>query len=92
MTLSELIGQEIILKIPFVERDHYQHMKLLGVEAGGIWIESQEMINKVYSAVDIAASERTVVFFFPYHQIEFAMTAVPGMALNESAFGLSTDD
>jgi hypothetical protein len=87
MQLSEYIGQDILLRIPLIE-DHHQVVKLLGVEAGGIWIESQEMINKIYSAVDKEGSERTPVFFFPYHQIEFGMVAIPGLALNERAFGV----
>jgi hypothetical protein len=85
MQLSDYIGQEIMLLIPYIE-DHYQIVKLLGVEAGGIWIESQEMINKTYSAVGKVDSERTPVFFFPYHQIEFGLVAKPGLALNERAF------
>lgn len=88
MRLSDFIGQEIILLIPFIEPDHYQSVRLLGVEAGGIWIESQGMINKVYSALGEVASERTPAFFFPYHQIEFGLVGIPGLALNESAFGV----
>lgn len=88
MQLSDYIGKEIIVIIPLIEPDHYQTVKLLGVETGGIWIESQEMINKVYSPIAVAASERTPTFFFPYHQIDFAMADVAGMALNESAFGV----
>jgi hypothetical protein len=92
MTLSEFIGKDIILLIPFIEPDHYQCVKLLGVETGGIWIESQLLLNRVYSAVGAVASERSPVFFFPYHQIEFAMATVDGMALNESAFDAEHHD
>jgi hypothetical protein len=88
VNFSELVGEEILVLIPLIEPDHYQIVKLIGVEAGGIWIESQEMINRVYSAVDMTSSKRTPAFFFPYHQIDFAMTAVPGLALNETAFGV----
>ena len=87
MNFSEMIGQDILVMIPLIE-DHYQIVKLHGVESGGIWIESQEMLNSVYSAVGKEGSERTPIFFFPYHQIGFAMASVPGMALNERAFGV----
>jgi len=87
MQLPDYIGKDVVLLIPFIEQ-HYQTVKLLGVEAGGIWIESQEMVNKVYSAVGKVDSPRTPVFFFPYHQIEFGMVAIQGMALNEEAFGV----
>lgn len=92
MNFSELIGKEIIVLIPLIEPDHYQKVRILGVEPGGIWIESQIMINRVYSAVDAVASERTPAFFFPYHQIDFAMTDMPGLALNETVFDVSTPD
>lgn len=92
MNLEKMIGREIIMLIPFVHPDHYQKVRLLGVEVGGIWIHSQEIINLVYTAVGEAASERTPVFFLPYHQIQFAMTVIPGMALNETAFGVEVSD
>lgn len=77
--------------IPLIEH-HYQTVKLLGVEAGGVWIESQMMIDKVYSTVGRVSSERSPAFFFPYHQIEFAMVSIPGVALNEVAFGVESLD
>lgn len=92
MNFSELVGKEVLVLIPFIEPHHYQRVKLLGVEPGGIWIESQIMINLVYSALGETASERTPAFFIPYHQIEFAVTGIPGLALNETAFGISNTD
>lgn len=92
MTLSDHIGQEILALVPLIEPDHYQMVKLHGVEAGGIWIESQELINKVFSAVNEAASERTPLFFLPYHQIAFAIAPIDGLALNERAFGAAFPD
>jgi len=87
MQLSDYIGKDILLHIPLIE-DHHQIVKLLGVEVGGIWIESQEMINKLYSAVGKEGSPQTPAFFFPYHQIDFGMVATPGLALNERVFGV----
>lgn len=92
MKLSEHVGQELIMHIPFIEPDHYQQVKLVDVEAGGIWIECQTLIDKIYTAVGAAASERTPVFFVPYEQILFAVVPREGMALNESAFGVASDD
>jgi len=91
MNLSEMIGKEIVVLIPFTS-PHYQQIKLLGVESGGIWIESQVMINEIFSALGETSSERTPAFFVPYHHIQFAMVPVPGMALNERAFGVTSPD
>ena len=92
MNLSDYIGQTLLMLIPFIEDDHYQQVKLMGVEAGGVWIECQTLIDRIYSALDAVASERTPVFFVPYEQILFATVPRDGMALNESAFGASTLD
>ena len=92
MQLSDYVGKDIILKIPYIDPDHLQTVRLLGVEAGGVWIESQEMINQLYSAVEKEGSPRTPAFFFPYHQIEWGLVGIPGMALNERAFGISSPD
>ncbi len=92
MKLSDYIGQTLVMLIPFIEPDHYQQVKLLGVEAGGIWIESQTLIDQVYSAIGAAASERTPVFFVPYQHIQFATVSRDGTALNESAFGVASPD
>lgn len=81
-----------MMMIPFIEPDHYQQVKLIGVETSGVWIECQTLIDQMYSAVGIAASERTPIFFVPYQQILFATVPRDGMALNESAFGVATLD
>jgi hypothetical protein len=78
--------------IPFIEEDHYQQVRLMGVEPGGIWIECQTLIDRLYSSIGEAASERTPVFFVPYQQILFATAPRDGMALNESAFGVTSPD
>jgi hypothetical protein len=92
MKLSDYVGQTLMMMIPFIEPDHYQQVKLMGVESGGIWIECQTLIDQMYSALEMPASERTPVFFVPYQQIVFAVAARDGMALNESAFGVATLD
>jgi len=47
MQLSDYIGQEIALLIPTIHPIKFQAVKLLGVEAGGVWIESQTLLNLV---------------------------------------------
>jgi hypothetical protein len=92
MKLSDYLGQTLIMLIPFIETEHYQQVKLVSVESGGIWIECQSLIDQIYTALDAAASERTPVFFIPYQHILFATVPREGMALNESAFGVVSRD
>jgi hypothetical protein len=88
MQLSDYVGQEIALAIPFIDNIKFQKVKLLGVEAGGIWIESQTLINMVLKATATATAPQTLAFFFPYHEVKFGFVGIEGPALNEQAFGL----
>lgn len=88
MNLSEFIGQEIGMLIPRIHQVKIQRIKLLGVEFGGVWIESQALTNDILRALGVPASPKTLVFFLPYHEITFAMVGVPGVALDEKSFGV----
>jgi hypothetical protein len=87
MQLSDFVGHEIVVMIPKIDAENVQTVKLLGVEAGGIWIESQSLTNTLLAAGSVATS-RTIGFFLPYSQILFAVAAGQGISLNEKAFGL----
>jgi hypothetical protein len=73
MQLSEHVGQQIIINAQPL--GGLQQVKLLGVEAGGVWIESQEITNQFLVHFKIATAPNTFVFFLPYGQIE--MIAYP---------------
>jgi hypothetical protein len=86
--LTELIGQVIVAHIPRLHPTIFQQVKLHGVEAGGIWIESQMMTNTFFETAGYSSSSRTMIFFFPYHQIGFVMTSIDGPSLSEKSFGV----
>jgi hypothetical protein len=88
MQFSELIGQEIAVLIPKIHHSDLQRVLVVGVEGGGIWIESQDATSVVLQKLNLAASPRTIVFFLPYHEIMFAMAGAAGTALDEKAFGV----
>ena len=88
MQLSDYIGQVIALAIPAIDAERFQEVKLLGVETGGIWVESQKLINMGLKTYGLASSETSLAFFFPYHEIRFGYVPVDGLALDEKAFGV----
>jgi len=53
MQLSDYIGEHIHVFLLDIDPEHYELVKLLGVEAGGIWVESQAMANKSLALTDI---------------------------------------
>ncbi len=88
LKLADLIGRQVLFLIPRIHPDVYQKVKLMGVEAGGIWIDSQELTNKFLRAAEMPAAPNTLVFFLPYHEIAFAIGTVEGTSLDEKAFGV----
>lgn len=88
MQLSDFIGQVILVMIPFLDKSGIQKVKLLGVESGGIWIQSQHATNFILQKGGLATSPKTPVFFSPYHAISLAYAATEEPALNEVSFGV----
>jgi hypothetical protein len=84
MQLSEYVGQQIIINAQPL--GGLQQVKLLGVEAGGVWIESQEITNQFLAHFRVATAPNTFVFFLPYGEIEIISVHIPTVGLNETAF------
>jgi hypothetical protein len=88
MQFADIIGQQIVILIPRLNQTKFHRVKLLGVESGGLWIQSQEVINVMLQIVGQTSAERTPVIFVPYHEIAVAMSSIEGLSLDEKAFGL----
>lgn len=88
MNFSALIGQEIGVLIPKIHQTIIQRVKLIGVESGGIWVESQDATNAILKRFNVATAPKTPVFFLPYHEIAFAIAGLDKVSLDEKSFGL----
>jgi len=88
MQFSDLIGQEVGLIIPRFHPEKIQSVKVIGVESGGVWIESQWLTNQLLEKFGVASAPRTAAVFVPYHQIAWGVTSVSGPSLHEKAFGV----
>jgi hypothetical protein len=84
MQLSEFIGEIVPFKIARIDPDHEQEVLLHGVEAGGVWIESQELTNNFLTRMRVSSSPRTIVLFLPWHEISFAIGSIDKPGLNET--------
>lgn len=73
--LENLIGQTIIISYklygPPIEPTE---ALLLGVENGGIWIESQIVINVALSGSKSGIGERTPILFLPFSSVCFILS------------------
>lgn len=87
MELRDYIGDSIMLVIPDLDPKP-QLVTLLGVEAGGIWIESQPLTNKLLETIGQQVWPASPTFFFPYHAIRLGIGKSNAPALGEEAFGV----
>jgi hypothetical protein len=88
MQLSDFVGQTLGFIIPGIHPTTIQRVKILGVEAGGVWIQSQTLTNAVLEKFGAASAPKTMVFFLPYHAISVGFASIEEPALNEKAFGV----
>ena len=71
MELRKLIGHRIVVMGPsFIDNDKLQSVKLLAVEEAGIWIESEEAVDKILGRLQKKASAAALAFFIPFGQID----------------------
>ncbi|MDQ2950353.1 MAG: hypothetical protein M3Y27_31175 [Acidobacteriota bacterium] len=86
--LSDRIGETVLALIPRIHHTIYQKIKLVGVEDGGLWIQSQQIMTDLLRAAGVATSPRTLVIFLPFHEISAILCATDEVGLDEKAFGL----
>jgi hypothetical protein len=86
MHFADYIDQEVTLLIPFIDAKLLQTVRVRGVEPGGIWVESQTLMNLILGKIRAASSPKTLAFFFPYSAITFGFVGIEGPGLNEKAF------
>jgi hypothetical protein len=80
--LSRLIGHQVIVMGPsFIDKDKLESVKLLAVEEAGIWIESQDAVDRVIGSLQKKPSASSLAFFIPYGQI---VTILAGLESTES--------
>jgi hypothetical protein len=87
INFESLIGKTIPIMIPIISPNDLLDVIIRGVEAGGIWIESEKMTQHILTSLAQPAL-KTPVFFVPYHEIKFAYYATESLALSEKAFSV----
>ena len=91
MQFADFVGTEVLLLVTGLSKDShrvYQRVKLHGVEAGGLWIESQTLTNSILQTLGIPSAPKTLVLFVPFHQILGGVAGAEGPSLDEKAFGV----
>jgi hypothetical protein len=67
---SRLINHKIIVIGPeFFDKERLENVRLLGVDAAGIWIESEEVLNRIVDKYRVKPSAPGLAFFIPFGHI-----------------------
>jgi hypothetical protein len=83
-----MVGEVIIVRIPLLDPERMSLAKLHGVEAHGIWIESQDFTNELMEKFQFSSSRTTPLVFVPFDKVDFIIAALDSLSLSEPAFGL----
>ena len=86
-----MIGEVIIAHIPLLDADGMILVTLHGVEAHGIWIESQKLTNQLMRQFHCSSSRTTPLIFVPFDKVGFIIAAIDSLSLSEPAFGISDE-
>ena len=76
ISLEELIGTEIVAKVPAFDKTKWVRLKLHNVEASGLWVESKEIQDAAIKDAAVTFAPRTAVFFLPFAQIVFVVSSL----------------
>jgi hypothetical protein len=87
--LEQMIGESFVAIVPFIDKNRILSFKLLGVEFGGLWVESQDATNMMLGKLNLQAAPKTAVLFIPYHQIVVGFSSIDSPALSEESFGMT---
>jgi hypothetical protein len=84
--LKSMIGSFIFVSI--ISAGELQKVKLLGVEFGGIWIESKNLIEGFLAVSKSTIQPNTPIVFIPYSRLTGIITAVDVPAIGEKLLDL----
>jgi len=87
-SLANMVGEVIIVRIPLLDAEGMSLVKLHGIEAQGIWIESQDFTNLLMERFHFSSSRTTPLVFVPFDKVDFIIVALDSLSLSEPAFGL----
>jgi hypothetical protein len=87
-SLTEMIGDLIVTRIPVLDKENKIVVRLHKVEEGGIWVESQAFNEAMLEEYEMPVSVTSLLLFIPFSGIDYIVSSIHTIALSETAFGL----
>jgi hypothetical protein len=92
MRLHQMIGDTILAVAPCLDpligTQGPHKLKLLSVDVGGVWVESQVFIERVLNLFSQPDATNSPIFFLPFSSITYLTLLHDSPALSERALGL----
>jgi hypothetical protein len=85
LSLSNLIGTDILAFVPVFHPAIWQTMKLLAIENSGIWVEYRPMSEQAMKAAGKTMTPNTAVLFLPFSSIHFVVAVIPEPYVSDEA-------
>ena len=85
LSLSNLIGTDILAFVPVFHPAIWQTMKLLAIENSGIWVEYRTLSERVLKEMGKTMTPTAVVLFLPFSSIHFVARVVPEPYISDEA-------
>jgi hypothetical protein len=85
--LHDLIGHTVSALIPQLGKQAVE-IKILSVDVGGIWVESQRLTDATLKKVGRDSLPVTPIIFLPFHQIDLLLLFDESLSLSEQSFGV----
>ena len=79
LSLSSLVGQQVFIKVPLWKQEKLMTVKLVAVDLGGVWIESNPLMEEFFEGTPHKMSSRSLQVFLPYAQILRFITSVEAL-------------
>ncbi len=82
--LGGLVGQTVGMLVPTLEANQTIRVKIHAVEASGVWIESQMMIEKMLATLGKTYGAATPLFFLPFSSVGYIVASIALPSLSET--------
>jgi hypothetical protein len=81
--LQSCVGKTVSISIPALTEKSIQELKLVALEAAGIWVSGQHITDLILPKLKLSAAAETPVVFVPFSQVLCLIESVPGVSLSE---------
>ena len=69
ISFDQLIGQEVMIKFLEYKPDKVLAVRLVGHEPGGVWLESQDLMEDLFAGTPYKSSLGQMQYFVPFQRI-----------------------